>query len=155
MGPGTSRDALLPRKRAQDQRGTGRSAGITTANLPQRGSPQDQARYLRCFRADSIVRDAEAIRAAIVPADCQGGRWSLLGQSFGGFCCVTYLSFAPEGLSEVMMTGGLPPQVDAACSAEAVYTATYRRVLAQNAKFYQRFPMDVERAQVWVCGCVC
>lgn len=33
-------------------------------------------------RADSIVRDAELIRRAVV----SGGRWSILGQSFGGFC---------------------------------------------------------------------
>jgi hypothetical protein len=28
-----------------------------------------------------------------------------------------------------------------------VYRRTYRRTLQQNEKFYQRFPMDVERAQ--------
>lgn len=48
-------------------------------------------------RADSIVRDAEIVRKALVPRDNHGGRWSLLGQSFGGFCCMTYLSIAPEG----------------------------------------------------------
>ena len=30
----------------------------------------------------------------------------------------------------------------------AVYRRTYPRALHQNQKFYQRFPMDVERAQV-------
>ena len=30
----------------------------------------------------------------------------------------------------------------------AVYRRTFRRCLAQNKKFYQRFPMDVERVQV-------
>ena len=41
-------------------------------------------------RADVIVRDAEAVRVALVPADASGGgRWSLLGQSFGGFCAVS------------------------------------------------------------------
>lgn len=25
------------------------------------------------------------------------GRWTIMGQSFGGFCSATYLSFAPEG----------------------------------------------------------
>jgi pimeloyl-ACP methyl ester carboxylesterase len=128
-----------------DQRGTGRSAGITTANLPLRGPPEAQAAYLRCFRADSIVRDAEAIRAAVVTNG--DGRWSLLGQSFGGFCCVTYLSFAPHGLAEVLIAGGLPPLPAAACSAEAVYAATFRRVLAQNRKFYDRFPGDVARVR--------
>ena len=52
--------------------------------------------WLRC-RADSIVRDAEVVRRALVPKDTLGGRWTILGQSFGGFCCLTYLSIAPQG----------------------------------------------------------
>lgn len=49
-------------------------------------------------RADSIVKDAEAIRKQLVPrTQAWDGKWSILGQSFGGFCCVTYLSQAPEG----------------------------------------------------------
>ena len=42
-----------------DQRGTGRSTPV--GSLPDM-SAQDQAEYLTHFRADSIVRDAEAIR---------------------------------------------------------------------------------------------
>jgi hypothetical protein len=34
-----------------------------------------------------------------VPKDTLGGRWTILGQSFGGFCCLTYLSIAPQGES--------------------------------------------------------
>lgn len=47
-------------------------------------------------RADSIVADAEVIRMVLVPGTNHDGRWTVLGQSFGGFCCVTYLSLAPE-----------------------------------------------------------
>ena len=65
-----------------DQRGTGRSAPVAVA----------EADRLRHFRADSIVRDAEAFREALGVE-----RWSVLGQSFGGFCVTTYLSLAPEG----------------------------------------------------------
>jgi hypothetical protein len=43
------------------------------------------------------VRDAEVVRRALVPKDTLGGRWTILGQSFGGFCCLTYLSIAPQG----------------------------------------------------------
>ena len=76
----------------------------------------------RC-RADSIVRDAELVRRAIVPqggggGSSSGGRWSALGQSFGGFCAATYLSLAPEGLVEVLITGGLPPGIADSCSAD-------------------------------------
>jgi hypothetical protein len=43
------------------------------------------------------VKDAEFVRKSLVPKDNYDGRWSILGQSFGGFCAVTYLSIAPEG----------------------------------------------------------
>lgn len=130
-----------------DQRGTGRSAPITTANLAKRGGPQQQAEYLSLFRADSIVSDCEAIRKLLVPSSSFGGKWSVLGQSFGGFCTVTYLSQAPEGLMEALITGGLPPGIALPCSAEAAYRALHRRVLAANAKYYDRFPGDVQLVQ--------
>ena len=72
-----------------DQRGTGRSTPVGV--LPGL-SPQAQAGYLTHFRADSIVRDAELIRRELGV-----DRWSVLGQSFGGFCLLSYLSIAPEG----------------------------------------------------------
>ena len=34
--------------------------------------------------------------------------WTLLGQSFGGFTAMTYLSFAPEGLREGLITAASP-----------------------------------------------
>src|ERR1019366_7398373 len=49
--------------------------------------------YLAHFRADSIVADAEWIRRELGVE-----RWSVLGQSFGGFCAMRYLSAAPVGL---------------------------------------------------------
>lgn len=132
----------------QDQRGTGLSAGISAASLEHQGSAEAQARYLKCFRADSIVRDSEAIRQALMSnSNHMDTRWSILGQSFGGFCCTTYLSMAPESLAEVLMTGGIPPGISSSCSAEDVYSRTFRRVLRQNDKFYSRFPMAEDRAK--------
>ena len=85
-----------------DQRGTGRS---TPVGLEIPGATADeQARYLAHFRADAIVRDAEHIRRELGI-----DRWSVLGQSFGGFTTMTYLSIAPEGLREAFITGGLSP----------------------------------------------
>jgi hypothetical protein len=43
------------------------------------------------------VQDAERVRAALVPKSSNDGRWTVLGQSFGGFCALTYLSMAPQG----------------------------------------------------------
>ena len=77
-----------------DQRGTGRSAPVTARSLARLGPPAAQADYLARFRADAIVLDCELIRRDLCGPD---GQWTVLGQSFGGFCAVTYLSFAPHG----------------------------------------------------------
>jgi pimeloyl-ACP methyl ester carboxylesterase len=124
-----------------DQRGTGRSTPANHQTLAGRGGPRAQAEYLMHFRADAIVRDAEYIRRALLGPD---GRWSLLGQSYGGFCALTYLSFAPEGLREALIAGGLPP-IDR--TANDVYRMTYLRVREQNRRYFERYPADQERAQ--------
>ncbi|MFD8307353.1 alpha/beta fold hydrolase [Streptomyces sp. NPDC059690] len=123
-----------------DQRGTGHSTPANRQTLPLRGGPAEQAAYLTHFRADSIVRDCEAIR----PAVTGGATWTVLGQSFGGFCAVNYLSSAPEGLSAALITGGLPA-LDA--HADDVYRAAYPRVERKVAAHYARYPQDVERAR--------
>jgi len=120
-----------------DQRGTGRSSPISYQLLARFRSPQEQADYLKLFRADNIVRDAEWIRR-----EMKIDRWNALGQSFGGFCVTTYLSLAPEGLREAFITGGLPP-IDH--HPDDVYRATYPRVRAKNQLYFERYPDDVQR----------
>lgn len=122
-----------------DQRGTGRSTPATAQTLAGR-SPQEQAAYLSHFRADSIVRDAEVVRRHLLGEE----QWSVLGQSFGGFCALTYLSLAPQGLREVMITGGLPSLT---ATAEEVYRKAYPRVLAKNDAYYARYPGDIALAR--------
>jgi pimeloyl-ACP methyl ester carboxylesterase len=124
-----------------DQRGTGRSTPVTAQTLAWRGDAQAQAAYLKHFRADAIVRDAEIIRKMLLGAD---ERWSILGQSYGGFCSTTYLSLAPGGLREAYITGGLPPVH--LNDADGVYRATYRRVLGKNRQYFARYPDDADRA---------
>ncbi len=119
-----------------DQRGTGRSSPITAQTLAERGDPVAQADYLAHFRADAIVEDAEAIRRELLGPD---GTWSVLGQSFGGFCALRYLSAAPEGLDRALITGGL---ASLARSADDVYRATYRRLRRRNDAYYARYPGD-------------
>jgi pimeloyl-ACP methyl ester carboxylesterase len=123
-----------------DQRGTGRSTPVTFQTLAGLPDARAAAGYLKHFRADAIVRDAERIRRELVGEDA---RWSVLGQSFGGFCAAHYLSAAPGSLREVLFTGGLPP-LDR--GPDEVYRATYRRVLEKNRCYYERYPDDVERA---------
>jgi pimeloyl-ACP methyl ester carboxylesterase len=123
-----------------DQRGTGRSTPASRHTVARFGTARAQARYLAQFRADSIVRDAELVRRELTG----GAPWSVLGQSFGGFCAVSYLSIAPEGLSEAFITGGLP---GLGTSPDDVYRATYPQVAAKNQAHYERYPQDVERAR--------
>ncbi|MEU1055738.1 alpha/beta fold hydrolase [Streptomyces sp. NPDC005876] len=123
-----------------DQRGTGASTPANRQTLPLVGGPAEQADHLTLFRADSIVRDCEAIR----PRVTGGAPWTVLGQSFGGFCAVAYLSLAPEGLATALITGGLP-SLDA--HADDVYRAAYPRIARKVAAHYARYPQDVERAR--------
>lgn len=123
-----------------DQRGTGRSTPVTYRSLLCRGDAQAQASYLKHFRADAIIRDAELLRQELTG----GERWSVLGQSYGGFCITTYLSFAANGLREAFITGGLPPIHQ---SPDEVYRATYQRVVGKNRLFYARYPDDQQRAE--------
>ena len=124
-----------------DERGTGRSTPITHQTLAWRGAPQAQAEYVAHFRADNVVRDAELIRRELLGPD---GKWSALGQSFGGFCVARYLSAAPDGLREAFITGGLPP-LDR--PVDDIYRATYRRLSAKNRLYFERYPDDDARAR--------
>jgi amino acid adenylation domain-containing protein len=118
-----------------DQRGGGRSAPVTAESVRGR-SPAQTAAYLRHFRADSIVADAEILREKIA-----GGRkWTILGQSYGGFLALTYLSKAPHGLSSVLVSGGLPPLEE---TAEEVYRLAYAELLEKNAAYYAEHPEDL------------
>lgn len=121
-----------------DQRGTGRS---TLANFQTIGkwSPEKQANYLKFFRADTIVRDLEAIRKELI-----GNKpWSILGQSFGGFCALNYLSFHSDGLKNVFITGGIPPLT---AHPDEIYKRTYVRVRNKNEAFFNIFPHAQKRA---------
>lgn len=51
------------------------------------------------------------------------------------------------GVSECMLTGGIPPEINSPCAADAVYQRTYHHVIKQNQKFYERFPQDVDKVK--------
>lgn len=119
-----------------DQRGTGRSTPV--GEIPGE-TPDAQAAYLTHFRADSIVRDAELIRQELGVE-----RWSVLGQSFGGFTSMTYLSIAPGGLREAFLTGGLSP---IGRPVDDIYGATYVRLIEKNHRYFERYPDDRARVR--------
>jgi pimeloyl-ACP methyl ester carboxylesterase len=135
-------EQLLTRYRVLllDQRGTGLSTPLESRSLPF-ADPEALGRYLRNFRQDSIVRDADRFRAALYGEDTD---WYLFGQSFGGFCSLTYLSTLPEHLRGVIMTGGFAPVMH---ETEDVCTRLFNHVATRNAEFYARFPEDAARVR--------
>lgn len=113
-----------------DQRGTGASTPVGD-DLLDAGTGAVVER-LTHFRADSIVRDAEAVREHLGAT-----RWNSLGQSFGGFTTLSYLSYAAESLDTVYVTGGLSALGQ---SPDAIYTTTYAKTRVMAEKYYRRFP---------------
>ncbi|MFI9046096.1 alpha/beta fold hydrolase [Streptomyces sp. NPDC053427] len=121
-----------------DQRGTGRSTPLTARTASRFASASQLAAHLAHFRADAIVADAELIRHQL----CNGEPWETLGQSYGGFLTLTYLSQAPDGLRACYVTGGLPGLT---ATADDVYARTYPRVRDRVRDFYARYPDDAPR----------
>lgn len=117
-----------------DERGTGLSTRLDAMTLSEFATVKDQVNYVKHFRADNMVRDAELLRGEI-----NGGKkWASLGQSYGGFINTSYLSLAPEGLSAVYYTGGLPGLV----SIDEIYRRTYRATAARNEVYFKRYEAD-------------
>lgn len=117
-----------------DQRGTGQSTRMDAQSLSVLDTDRERADRLALFRQDQIVRDAEVLRQEIT-----GGKpWVSLGQSYGGFLTLAYLSLAPEGLSTCLVTGGLPGLVD----IDEIYRLTYARTAQRNRTYLERYPSD-------------
>ena len=70
--------------------------------------------------------------------------WYLFGQSFGGFCSLTYLSQLPEHLLGVIITGGFAPVLH---ETDEICTRLFNHVATRNADYYARFPMDTGRVR--------
>ena len=123
-----------------DQRGTGRSSRVDTHVIEgMDGDGKAGAAFLKRFLADSIVRDFEHLRRT----EFGGARWVTLGQSYGGFLTLTYLSLFPQGVIASFTTGGIP---HVPADATDVYRHTFPRMAAKTKQFYERYPIDIERA---------
>lgn len=120
----------------------------------QQTALKEATNYLSLFRADSIVRDAEWIResltnpfptidddgndtAAIKGPQPWGGA---LGQSFGGFCLMTYLSSISNPPELMYFTGGIAPMNT---PVREVYDRLWLRVRERSWKYYEQYPGDV------------
>ncbi|RLV86791.1 Proline iminopeptidase, partial [Meyerozyma sp. JA9] len=111
-----------------DHRGTGFSTPLEAGTIGQLESPEAYservADFLTNFRADNIVEDLERFRKILLGST----KWTLFGESFGGFCSFTYLSRYPESLEAVLVTGG-----------------NYERTSERNRHYYSKYPQDVPR----------
>lgn len=79
------------------------------------------------------MRDAEHVRHALVPKNNFLGKWSILGQSFGGFAALTYLSIANEGWSNSAVFAQTPSVLACfrLCAVRLVLPPTFPPVLTQ------------------------
>lgn len=113
-----------------DQRGTGASTPVGDTDL-ERGTDELVERITH-LRADSIVRDAEALRAEL-----GASTWSVLGQSFGGFTTLAYLSTDASSLEHAYLTGGLSA---VGRHPDEIYALTYDKMRIESERYYRRFP---------------
>ncbi|CAK7241331.1 MAG: hypothetical protein STHCBS139747_002792 [Sporothrix thermara] len=116
----------------------GNSAQSGGEPILQTFTPQEQADHLALFRQDNIVRDLEAVRKSLQNCGIQSARkWTLVGQSYGGWVSFSYLSLYPQSLQMVIVTGGIPPVGQ---TADAVYKNTYKTLIKACDTFYGKFP---------------
>lgn len=131
--------------------GAGESAQLQLQRAKVNKGVADAAEYMTKFRADSIVRDAEWIKEALirpspstdedVPEDYSPTPWgAALGQSFGGFCLMTYLSSIAHPPKMCLFTGGIAPMDT---PVREVYDRLWLRVKERNLKYYEQYPGDV------------
>ncbi|MDO5076084.1 alpha/beta fold hydrolase [Corynebacterium sp.] len=133
LGPSGWMETILQKHRLLllDQRGTGRSGSALI------DAPTIEPTYFTLLRADNIVADCEDFRNALGVE-----KWSLFGQSFGGFCITTYLSRFPDAVHRAYITGGLPATD---CHVDDVYRATFARTQVRHERFYAQFPWADQR----------
>ncbi len=135
-----------------DQRGTGRSSPVSSRVVQTGGAVRaeltgalagqtaaEQAAYLTHFRADEIVNDCELVREALGVE-----RWTVLGQSFGGFTTLHYLSKYTASLAGAIITGGLSAVRH---PIDDVYASTWQIMITKSEAYYRRFPGDRDRVR--------
>ncbi len=132
-----------------DYRGCGESDPVSQKSLEAKGLKADQAKadYLKLFGQVDIVRDLEAVRLCLAQKlysagrrpEPDGLRWTILGQSYGGYISLTYLSVYPEGLQEVFITGGLPP---CGMLIDDYFRIKHGKLVKETQRYFSVYPDD-------------
>ncbi|KAI4187492.1 MAG: hypothetical protein L6R41_002774 [Letrouitia leprolyta] len=146
-----------------DQRGTGLSSTVTAQTLAKHGGPEEQADYLRHFRADSIGKAyhhsdlQSAFTHRLEVEDCEAIR---KGKALEGFAASPTFLFSgiprvssyhemlipqsPEGLQEAYICAGLAPLVN---QPDPVYQSLYTKAAERNRAYYGKYTEDVQRVK--------
>ncbi len=114
-----------------DQRGTGQSTALSQPIILAEENPE---LFLTMFLQNQILADAEAFRAELA----DGRKWSTMGQSYGGFLTLGYLSQYPDAVTESYVTGGMA----GLCGIDDIYRLTYAQVAKRNREYFARYPHD-------------
>jgi hypothetical protein len=126
---------------------------------------REATNFMAQFRADNIVKDAEMIKEALLlplpklseegikptttttTTDPPGAAavvprpWGCsLGQSYGGFCTMTYLSLMDHPPQVALLTGGIAPL---GVHPFDLYTALWTKVKERNIQYYSMYPGDI------------
>lgn len=119
-----------------DQRGTGRSSRVDSSLIRRRGqNARETADFLKNFLADSIIRDCEFLRTTVF----NSAQWVTLGQSYGGFLTMAYVSLFPASIAASFVTGGIP---HIPMNAREVYEHTVPRMMAKTKEYYGLYTDD-------------
>ncbi|KAK0733022.1 hypothetical protein B0T26DRAFT_682622 [Lasiosphaeria miniovina] len=114
------------------------ASGSKTAALAAKSSKTKHASKT-AKPSKPVTQPAPAPAAPVAPP--QPVKWTLVGQSFGGWIALTYLSFLPESLAGVYLSAGLAPV--GAGAPDFVYAALAQRIAQRNEAYYARYPDDV------------
>ncbi|KAK4214565.1 Alpha/Beta hydrolase protein [Rhypophila decipiens] len=119
-----------------DYRGTGR----IPLNTSKYSRPAEMAEYLSLFTQDKIAQDLESVRMWLSTLlAIHDLKFTLLAQSFGGWIAMTYLSYFPTSIQEILLTAAMPPFTK---TPQQVYQSLCKRVINRNEKYYELYPTD-------------
>ncbi|KAI0596695.1 Alpha/Beta hydrolase protein [Biscogniauxia sp. FL1348] len=123
-----------------DYRGTGDSSSAEIAWFLDHPDESRALYTIEKLGQRNIVRDLEAVRAVM----CQGAKWTICAQSYGGWITYSYLSFSPSGLKRVCLNAGVAPiHYDPA----SVHRRLFKNIIKRNEAYYFMYPGDVERVK--------
>lgn len=130
---------------ARKGEGNGESGAVDPSHPPSaassrsRSTPEDTCRVA----VQGALQAAARREAPATAADS----WTAMGQSFGGFIALEWMSRFPCCLAGVMLTGGLP---GLKAWPEDVYRHTGRGMMEMSRQFARKYPEDARVMQkVW------